>query len=291
MAALLFVPPLAYVLLDQQAGSEKVLESIAGIWGVTVLPVFALGLGSGLRWWLRYKRLHESLDCAQVIDSVLASDASYCLMLRTFGGDGKVLLPTHPQIGLWSPALTLEQVTARALLRHHDMAAYTLVDAAVRYSPPGPVYLRSPDEDWQDHVAALVGQAAHIVLLLAPGREMRPSLAWEIELIRRCGLQHRVTIAFPPCGRKGTYDPSHLTARNNAEQILAMLELTSVDVRSVAKLMHHALVVRILEEKDDQRRTVHAVKVWSTVLTPRGVIATKLYDRALAQSLIASRAP
>ncbi|MFJ8585867.1 hypothetical protein ACIRD2_14560 [Streptomyces sp. NPDC093595] len=285
LAALLFVPPLVYVLLDPRAGGERVLESGSGLWRFTVLPVLLLCLGSGLRWWLRYKRLRGTLDCGRVLDSILASDASYCLMLRTFGGDGKVLLPTHPQIGLWSPALTLEQVTAQALSRHHGMRSYTLVDAAVRHSPPGPVYLRSSDEDWRDHIAALVGKAAHIVLLLAPGREMRPSLAWEIELIRSSGLQHRVTIVFPPCGRKGTYDPSHLTARNNAERILAMLELSYVDVGEVGTLMHHALAVRILQAEDpERRRTVHVVKVWSTVLTPRGIIGAKIYDRALAQS-------
>nr|AGZ94035.1 hypothetical protein [Streptomyces sp. MMG1612] len=289
MAALLLMPLLSYVLVDPQAGSERTIETGAGIWSATVLPVVALGLASGLRWWFRYKRLRESLDCAQAIDSILASDTSYCLMLRTFGGDGQVLLPTHPRIGLWSPALTLEQVTAQALLRHHGSPAYTLVDAAVRYSPPGPVYLRSSNEDWQDHVTALVGKAAHIVLLLAPGREMRPSLAWEIELIRRCGLQHRVTIVFPPCGRKGTYDPSHLTARRNAERILQMLELTSVDLRATAKSMHQAVVVRILQKEDRQGRIVHTVKVGSTILTRRGIIAAKLYDDAVAQTSTLSR--
>lgn len=286
LAVLLIVPLLSYVLLDPQAGFQALIASGAGISGVAVLPALALSLGSGVRWWLRYKRPRETLDCAGAIDSILASDTSYCLLLRTFGGDGQVLLPTHPRIGLWSPALTLEQVTARAL-SHHGIRTYTLVDAAVRHSPPGPVYLRSPDEGWQDHIAALAGKAAHIVLLLAPGREMRPSLAWEIELIRRRGLQHRVTIVFPPCGRKGRYDLSHVTARSNAQRILEMLELSSVDVPAVAELMHRALAVRILKHEDHQRRMVHMLKVSSAVLTRRGIIGTKVYDGALALSLTA----
>lgn len=280
-AALVLAPFFVYVLLDPQAGMEKMIESVARISKVTLLPVLALCSASGLRWWLRYKRPHATLDCAQAVDSIVESDASYCLLLRTFGGDGKVLLPTHPRMGLWSPALTLEQVTARAL-SHHGMRTYTLVDAAVRHSPPGPVYLRSTEESWREHIGALVGKATHIVLLLAPGREMRESLAWEIELIRCSGLQHRVTILFPPCGRKGRYHPTHLTARANAERILEMLELSSVDVPAAAEQMHRALAVRILGHEDDGRRVSHVLDVASTVLTRRGIIGTKVYDGALS---------
>ncbi|MFF3325766.1 hypothetical protein [Streptomyces sp. NPDC002889] len=278
LAVLLLFSPLSHASYDPGDSFGSAVRVV----DVPIVALLVLCSVNGLRWWLRYKRPWQTLDCAEAIGPVLASEAPYCLLLRTFGGDGSVLLLTTPLIGLWSPALTLEQVTARAMSRHHRMRTYTLVDADVRHSPPGPVYLRSPDDEWRFHIAALMGKAAHIVLLLAPGREMRRSLEWEIDEIRGRGLQHRVIIVFPPCGWKGRYYRSHLEARRNVEQILTRLELSGVDVRTEAERMHHALAVRIAEMWDGKRRKTHGLIIASTVLTRWRLISASTYDGAFA---------
>ncbi|MFI9201092.1 hypothetical protein [Streptomyces sp. NPDC053048] len=272
------------VLCMGYLGGERALQAaLGGVPGGILAFALVLSAGSGLRWWLRYPRLRRTLDCAEHIGRITASPLPYCLLLRTFGGDGSVLLPTRPWAGLWSPALTIEQVIARALGRERARRTCTLVDAGVRHSPPGPVYLRASNDDWEGHIATLMDHADRIVVLLAPGREMRRSLDWEIDEIRRRGLQDRVTIVLPPCGRKRKYYASHRLARREAERIVAKLGLAFPEPPpDVRELTRRAVSIRVLAGRDENNRPAHGLAVGSVELGGRRIIGAAVYDRVLA---------
>jgi hypothetical protein len=143
--------------------------------------------------WGRYKRSARTQPYAEVLDRLVQSDEEYCLILRPFGSDGEIVVP-HSTPG----AATIEQVISRAARKSLGLRTYAIVDQGRRLAPPGPTYLRAPNDEWQLAVRTLIRRAHSIVLVLPPGQEIRDSFRWEINQLAGHRLQSRVTIVLPP---------------------------------------------------------------------------------------------
>jgi hypothetical protein len=69
------------------------------------------------------------------------------------------------------------------------------------------VYLRAAHTEWKVPVRALIRRAHTVFVLLPPGQELRPSLAWEVAEIVQARRQDRVIIVMPPSVRGVHVDP------------------------------------------------------------------------------------
>jgi hypothetical protein len=133
------------------------------------------------------------------------------------------------------------------------MAAYAIVDQNRTLAPPGPIYLRSPNAEWQKPASALIRRAHTIAILLPPGQDLRRALEWELQEIIRLHRQTRVIIVLPPSDRR-EYD--HAKCRRQAGVLLAALEGPPSGFRNVsaqrvehylAEIPEKALVVKVLK--------------------------------------------
>jgi hypothetical protein len=117
--------------------------------------------------------------------------------------------------------LTMEQVIARSARQALQLGTYALVDQNRKLAPPGPAYLRAPNESWQDAVLPLVQRADPIILWLAPGQDLRASFHWEVEQIVQAGQQFRTIIVLPPPDQDANV---YRQALSQAAVLLAALE-------------------------------------------------------------------
>jgi hypothetical protein len=184
-------------------------------------------IGVVIRWGSQ-QRPTKTLQWEDVVGPLVRSTEEYCLILRPFGADGRIILPHRTRrfswiAGSFTRTSTLEQVVAVAAKRALGMKTYALVDQQQLLAPPGPVWLRTPTEgdDWQRPVEALIQRAHTIVLILPPGQEIRPSLAWEVRQVTLRDLQGRVLIVLPPPDR---HREAYLRAHHQACRVLTALE-------------------------------------------------------------------
>ena len=86
--------------------------------------------------------------------------------------------------------------TALALLvhRHGDLVAVT--DHAGAEWKPGAGHIQAPEDDWQEHVRALVQKAAGIFIVPFD----RDGTAWEVCLVKELRLLDRVVFVMPAAG-------------------------------------------------------------------------------------------
>ncbi|MFJ8390668.1 hypothetical protein ACIQ9Q_40535 [Streptomyces sp. NPDC094438] len=205
------VAVLSYELLKPtQFGDHHqyfVMRSLAEIALIAVLV--AVG-------WGRYKRSSETKPYQEVLGPLVASEEEYCLILRPFGSDGEVVMP-HRLHG----ASTMEQVIARAARKSLGLKTYALVDQDRRLAPPGPIWMRSPHDQWQTAVRTLIRRAHSVVLVLPPGQGIRAALKWEVDQITQHNLQTRLTVVLPPVRH---HKDDHRQAFLGACEILAALE-------------------------------------------------------------------
>jgi hypothetical protein len=117
----------------------------------------------------------------------------------------------------------MEQVFAKAAQESVQQKMYTLVDQGRELAPPGLVYLRASNKDWEDPVRALMRRAFAVILWLPPGLEPGKSFNWEIEQIVEAGLQDRTIIVLPPPNKKMAYQ----RAVKQAAILLAAMETTT----------------------------------------------------------------
>lgn len=138
---------------------------------------------------------------------------------------------TDPQ-GEFTENLTIEQVFASAVQKTLRQKLYTVVDQRRELAPPGPVYLKAPNDNWQDPVLKLMQRAYAVILWLPAGQDLRPSFSWEIEQIVRAGLQRRTIIVLPSPNDKVAYR----RAGQQAAVLLAALEMATGDTTQVNPL-------------------------------------------------------
>ncbi|HEY6794678.1 MAG TPA: hypothetical protein VI248_08345 [Kineosporiaceae bacterium] len=180
--------------------------------------------------WGTYRRSGAVTAYREVIGPLVTSRKEFALLLRPFGHDGEVLLLTGGRDGRasrWAGSLTLEQVVSTAVRDVLGLDTYAVVDSALTLAPPGPVYLRAQHSEWKVPVRALIRRAHTVFILLPPGQDLRPSLAWEVAEIVRAGRQDRVIVVMPP-SRRGDRVDGELLARGAAVAV-ALLRRRHLD--------------------------------------------------------------
>lgn len=209
-------------------------------WRVIVLTVIALVI---LVYRMRgYQRPQATRSYEEILEPLLSSAEKFCLVLRPFGQDGENFLRLYKMTKKmrrrtsqlpYANILTLEQVIARSVHRALQQKTYALVDQSRKFAPPGPVYVRAPDQNWQAAVLPLIQQAHSVILWLPPGQDLRESFNWEVEQIVRCGLQRRTIIVLPPPDQQAD---AYRRAGEQAAILLATLETPSGKVAEADKL-------------------------------------------------------
>lgn len=189
-----------------------IILALAGLVIVTIAP-------------RRYRRSERTKPYDEILGPLVTSAEEYCLLLRPFGSDGEIILP-YGYRPWWMPGqlgwtVTLEQVVASAARKSLGLKVCALVDQDRLLAPPGPVYLRSPHDHWQSVTRTLIRRAHSIVIILAPGQEIRTSFQWEIEQITQHDLQKRVIIVLPPWRR---HEYAYHNALQQACALLATFE-------------------------------------------------------------------
>ncbi len=165
-----------------------------------------------------YQRPQATKSYTSVVPGLLTSTEEFCLVLRPFGGDGEVFLRQYKttrggkkRIPYRLPIAdlrTMEQVLALATQKTAKQKVYALVDQKRELAPPGPVYVRAPDSDWQEAILALMRRAYAVILWLPPDQDVRQSFNWEIEQVVLGRLQTRTIIVLPPPDQKVAYQRS-----------------------------------------------------------------------------------
>ena len=177
-----------------------------------------------------YQRPQATKSYTSVVPGLLASTEEFCLVLRPFGADGEVFLRQYKttrdgkkRIPYRLPIAdlrTMEQVLAVATQKTAKQKVYALVDQKRELAPPGPVYVRAPDDDWQEAIRALMRRAYAVILWLPPDQDVRRSFNWEIEQVVLDRLQTRTIIVLPPPDKKMAYQ----RGVNQAALLLATME-------------------------------------------------------------------
>lgn len=177
----------------------------------------------------KYQRSAATPDQEEMLAPLLRSREEYCLVLRPFGHDGAVIVPRARRDGraggrVFVPNTTIEQVVADAVRTVLGFHTYAIVDQGIAFAPPGLTFVRAAHDDWKRVAQSLIRRAHSIVLILAPGDDIRTGFAWEIEQIVRYHRQPRTIIVtardnWDPAGR------SPGVAR--ADALLAMLAETA----------------------------------------------------------------
>lgn len=151
----------------------------------------------------KYTRSSSAISYEKVLLPLVQSDREYCLVLRPFGRDGQIIAPKamhKNRVGGsgFTRNMTLEQIVAASARSALGLETYGIVDQKTLVVPPGPTFMRVPDEERQTVVQRLIRRAHSIVLILPPDRDMGNGFAWEVEQIVRSGVQSRVIVVLPP---------------------------------------------------------------------------------------------
>lgn len=260
---------------------------LGGLTGLMLVALLLLLVAAGTT----YRRSAPTLDHREALRRLASSTEEFCLILRPFGRERRVVVPDTRvgHGGRWiTPSLTLEQVVALAARTALDHPTYAVVDQARGVVPPGPTYLRVPDPEWRCVARRLIARAHSIVLVLPPDPAARGGLPWEIEQIVRAGVAHRVIIVLPPPDQDV---PGHHAALQRAALLLAALRGSGrhddVDVFTVYEY-ELQLGASTVVLKCTRGRQVHA---WSMRTTDAGmrrareVVATTSYVPALAEAI------
>jgi hypothetical protein len=160
----------------------------------------------------RYRRSAAAPWYADAGPQLVASQQEFCLVLRPFGSDGDLLLPDVRLRRLLTMVLetkTAEQAVGDAVRAATGLPCYAVVDQSRLLSPPGLVFLRAKDGEWQEAVSALIRRAHSIVLILPPRTPLRAGFRWEIKQIAAADLQERVLLFLPPV-RHRAKDPEYV---------------------------------------------------------------------------------
>ena len=208
-------------------------------WRVIVLTVLGLAvLGYRMRG---YQRSQATSSYNQVADHLLPSAEEFCLVLRPFGRDGDIFLRLYKMTKKmrrrtsqlpYANILTMEQVIARSAERALGQKTYALVDQNRKIAPPGPIYVRAPNANWQAAILPFIQRAHSVILWLPPGQRLRGSFNWEVEQIVHNGLQHRTIIVLPPPDQQVD---SYRQAVGQAALLVATMETASGKVSEADK--------------------------------------------------------
>lgn len=253
-----------------------------------VLPVSVSVVVVVVRWG-RPTRPSSTARWQDVVDPLVSSKEEFCLVLRPFGADGRIitrLLPARRlplrQVGDLTPTVTLEQLIGGCVTKSLGLRTFALVDQDQILAPAGPVWLRASNTDWQQPVDAMIRRAHTIVLVLPPGQQIRESVRWEIRQIARNRRQYRVVIILPPHDRD---ESAYRASRRQAAVVLAALEdpfgeVSRVSAEAVAEhernLGTRALVARL--SPDGPRWWVSVPRRWSR-------LGTGTYEDCLTEAL------
>lgn len=235
-----------------------------------------------------YRRSARTRVYNDVLWQLVSSQEEYCLILRPFGSDGEVVLPYK----LFRTA-TLEQVIARAARRAIGIRTFAMVDQDRKLAPPGPVYLRSPHDEWHIPAKALIRRAHTIVLVIPPGQGLRASFAWEIEQITQLNAQTRVIIVLPPAD---VHVQAYQHAREQACVLMAAFEGFAGSLDDVDSFKAHhwelvlpdeVLLVKFCQAVNELRPTA---RWWRVLRQPkrmaarRRLIGVRTYSGALSEA-------
>jgi len=135
----------------------------------------------------------------------------YCLLLRPFGADGRLLTIRSPR-SFWGNALgrlpvarpfvfyrlTIEQALQRSFQEQFGEEVVALVDQSERRAPPGPTFLRTSNEAWELTIRRLMMRASHVAIVVPPGFGVTSGLATELNMIKMLRMAHRTVVIGAP---------------------------------------------------------------------------------------------
>ena len=255
-----------------------------------VVTLMVAGLGASARQWGTYQRSVETDHYTQVLPDLMASRDEFCLLLRPFGSDGEVLLRDRPDgwlaqrdwVGTVRPTMTLEQVVAGAVRATLGVRSYAIVDQGLQLAPPGPVYLRASDQQWQRPAGELIRRAHTIAILLPPNQGLRRALEWELQQIVHRHRASRVVIVLPPFDRR-RYDYS--AARRQACVLLAALEGPPVTFAEVSTFRVEELLEQMPENVLVAKRCENGEVSWWMSERGPGRVGSRVYADCLRQAV------
>lgn len=244
--------------------------------GMVVIAV--AGVAMAAAGAVGYRRSSATDPCAEVLPRLMRSDREYCLVLRAFGRDGEFILPaatgkrqTTGRFG-FTQNVTIEQVVADAARDALGVETYGIVDQSVAFAPPGLRFLRASDDEWQMVAQRLIRRAHSIVVIVAPGQDVREGLAWEIAQIVRYGRRPRVVLVLPPAAGKAR-------AREHAlGQVAELLKMLGADAPLDPSTVDRGTVVMKCSQGSD-------VWLWSLDADSPGVVADVTYRPGLVAAL------
>jgi hypothetical protein len=231
-----------------------------------------------------YRRAGTTPTDEETLPHLLESRESYCLVLRSFGADGEVVLRRgyFGLMGVVRPNSTLEQIIGQTARKTLSLPTYGIVDQSVRFAPPGIAFMRVPDDRWQSVALTLIQGARTIFLIIGNEREIRRGFSWEIRQIAASGMSPQVVIALPPppTGK----NPLH-NARSNAHMVLRLLSGSpgegSNNGDGPSTLAATALIVRISQ--------FSGIRQWTAATKsgrPSAILTAKFFARALREALL-----
>lgn len=188
------------------------------VWAAIAAPIIAIVAAK------KYRRPSSTIDYREILTPLVRSEREYCLVLRPFGWDGQIVLPKLPKNSSATPwrrfrenikrdqivatlvestgftgNVTIEQAVATAARKELEIDTYGIVDQNARFAPPGPKFMRVPNDEWKMVVQRLIRRAHSIVLILPPGGDISSEgFTWEIEQIVYSCIQSRVILVLPP---------------------------------------------------------------------------------------------
>jgi hypothetical protein len=298
-----FPPPPMF----RETDATNQLWSVAARFGLLGLVIAF----SFVRYARRYQRSARvpTLSADNVVSRLPIFQEPYCLVLRTFGRDGYVLLPRTNRKGrrklyssLNNPTIAAEEVVAAAAQGVLELPTVGIVDQAVRLAPPGPIFQRVSDSEWKTVLSGLIRYARVIVLLLAPDQDIGEGFAWEVEHIRALGRATRVVIALPPPEQD---EQKHQAALHRACVLLTILNGDgSADIPDTfsvyemeERLLPSALTVAYTPSNGirswaivrTQVRKNFISRTLKRILAPRWTTSDKMYYAALGEAFRAVR--
>ena len=208
---------------------DGLLKTVLTVLVTMLLVITGMTLTAIARALTKYRFAKATQPYEKVLDSLIKSDAEYCLVLRPFGEDGKITVPSELKKGRvgfafgFTPNLTMEQVVAAAVQDSLSLRTYAIVDQSVALAPPGLTFMRVADDKWKDVVSKLIRRAHTVVLLLGREQEIGRGFAWEIEQLVGNGVASRVVLTLPP---RDDDELSHQRALHQASVLLALLTST-----------------------------------------------------------------
>ena len=169
------------------------------------IPSYPVVIGTRVLVWagqIPFQALRNYVSWRRPSTDVVPSDVPYILLLRTFGGDGGLLMSPPPALpnsvaSSMTRSITLEQILGKAA-EDLGMSLVGFADHDITSFPPGVRYHKVEHRTWRAQFESLADSAAAIVAMSTPGRHPGSAFRGELEYLMSQGLAPKAVVVAPP---------------------------------------------------------------------------------------------